>query len=183
MEILVGAAATAGASGATAATTGLLGAGGFFGTAGTLTGAGFGTLLSTGMTGASAFGQIMAGQSQAAIMRFQARQAELQARTEEIKGRQQSLAIREQLERDVATASATFAARGVLAGQGSALAAVQAGKERASRDLEAAQFNTANAADSLRGQAGQYRKEASLAITSGLFGAATTIGDSRSFRS
>ena len=152
------------------------------GTAATGASMSLGTILSLGMTGASAFGQIMAGQQQAAMSRFQARQADLQAKLDGIKGREQALQIRQKLERDLAGANAAFGSRGLL-GEGSSLAAVQAGKERATLDIEAARFGAANAADASRAQAGQYRAQASSQASGGFLGAVSTIGDNRYIRS
>jgi hypothetical protein len=121
----------------------------------------------------------MAGQQQAAVSRFQARQSEMQAKLEGLKGREQALQIRQKLERDLASASASLGARGMLAGEGSALAAVQAGKERASLDINAAQFGAANAADAARAEAAQLRAQASSQRMSGFIGAANTLGSNR----
>lgn len=142
----------------------------------------FGSILSLGLTGASAFGQVMAGQQQAAVSRFQARQSEMQARLEGLKGREQALQIRQQLERDLAGANAAFGARGMTQ-QGSALAAVQSGRARAQQDIEAARFGAANAEDAARQQAAQLRAQASSQRMSGFIGAASTIGNSRVFGS
>jgi hypothetical protein len=134
--------------------------------------------LSLGLTAASAYGSIMAGQQQAASSRFQAKQSELQARMEGLKGRESALQIRQQLERDLAGANATFAARGLMS-EGSAQAALQAGKERATSDIEAAMFGAENAKQAALSQAAQYRSQASSQSTAGIIGAATTVASSR----
>jgi len=155
-------------------------AGGTAAAAGTATT--LGTVISLGMTGASMFGQIMAGRQQAAISRFQARQSEMQARLEGLKGREQALQIRQQLERDLAGANAALGARGLQA-QGSSLAAMEAGRERASQDLEAARFGAANAEDAARAQAGQYRAQAKSQTTAGYMGALQSAYGNRTIRS
>lgn len=172
MQLLPVLATAAGSAGTAAAAAGTAAAG-----AST-----FGTILSVGLTAASAFGQIMAGQQQAAVSRFQAQQSAMQAKLEGLKGREQALQIRQQLERDLAGANAAFAARG-LRQEGSALAAIQAGKERAQQDLDAARFGAANAQDAAMQQSAQLRAQARSQRMSGFIGAATTIGQNRIFRS
>lgn len=155
-------------------------------TAGTVAGAtasvSLGSTLLTGLlTAASAFGQIRAGQQQQQLMNLQAQQAELNARLEEQKGRAQSLAIKNQLDRDLASQSAIFSARGTLQGEGSALAASDVSKANAAADIETAKTGAAFASESDRLRAAQYRAEGNAARVGGLFKAFDTVTSSRSF--
>jgi hypothetical protein len=93
-----------------------------------------------------------------------------------LKGREQSLSIRRQLEKDLAGANALFAARGALQGQGSAAAAIDAAKRRASEDINAAMFGANANADASRMQARQYKSQASSQVIGGFMGAADAIG-------
>lgn len=163
---------TAGAS-----TVGLLGAGGVFAPmAGSLfTSIGAGTLLSGVMTAASAFGQIQSANMQAQALNMQARQADIQARNELLRGRQTSLAIRQQLERDLAGASATFAARGVLQGEGSSQAALDKSRANATDDINIAMYGAKMGSESEMMQGQQYRAEAKATKTLGYTRAATSL--------
>lgn len=178
MEALVGAALLSGTAGASA--VGLVGAGGVFApAAGSIAGAlgsiGGMSLLSGVMTAASAFGQIQSANMQAASLNMQARQADIQARNELLRGRQTSLAIRQQLERDLAGASATFAARGVLAGEGSAQAALDKSRADATEDINIAMYGAKMGAESEMMQGQQYRMEAKASKTLGYTRAATSL--------
>lgn len=143
------------------------------------TGISGGTLLSGLLTGASAFGQMQAGNMQADIMNIQARQMELNARMESIKGRQQALQIRKQLDRDLASQNATFAARGVLSGEGSSLAAADISRKNAEEDINIAMFGAKMGSESDRLQAAQYRAEGGAAKTAGRIEAINTISTYR----
>ncbi len=157
-------------SSAGAGTAGLFGAGGSFSllsTAGTLA------------TGLSTVSSIQAGRQQSAVYKAQARQAELQARNTLLQGRQQSLAIKEQLNRDVATQAAGFAARGVLSGEGSALAAMEQSKLNASRDIEYAMYGANMGYYQGNAQAAQYRTSASASTLSGYTNAVNTLTRSK----
>jgi hypothetical protein len=140
-----------------------------------------GTLLTAGMTAVSAFGQIQAGRQQQSLMSLQANQAELNARMEMNKGREQSLIIRDQLDRDLASQNAIFSARGTLQGEGSALAAVDQSKENATRDLEVARFGSELSAESSRLRAAQYKFEGKVAKRDGYTNAFNTVANSKSF--
>jgi hypothetical protein len=172
--------ATAGAS-----TVGALGAGGVF--SAKIAGASLlkiagGNLLSGLLTGASAFSSIQAGNMQMDILNAQARQADLNARMETLKGKQQALTIRKQLDKDLASMNATFAARGVLAGEGTAAAAEEESRRNAEEDINIARFGAEMGAESDRMQAQQYRMEAGAARSAGVTNALNTITNSRSVR-
>jgi len=140
-------------------------------------GATLSTIASVGLTAASAFSSISAGNEQAASLNLQARQSTLNARAERLEGKRQSLAISEQLSRDLASQNALFGARGVLQGEGSSLAASQKAKENASADIKAAQFNADIAALSAEQRAANARSEASTAKSSGVIGAVKALGN------
>lgn len=186
MEVLVGAplmSATAGAS-----VQGLFGVAGTFAPlAGTAAGAissiGAGSLLSGLMTGAGAFGQIQAGNMQANILNLQAQQSELNARMETVKGRQQALQIRNQLDRDLASQNATFTARGVLQGEGSAAAASDASKENAEEDINVAQFGAQMGSESDKLQAASDRINAKAAKQSGINKAVNAVASYKPLQS
>lgn len=169
-----------------ASTVGLFGAGGVFSasvaasTIGTaaLKFAGS-SLLSGLLTSSAAYGQIQAGNMQAEIFNMQARQSELSAKQESLRGRQQSLQIKKQLERDLAGQNATFAARGVLAGEGSAEAAAAASRENASEDINLATFGAEMGSESQKIQAAQDRISASAAKKSGRNEAISSIAGSK----
>lgn len=184
MEALVGSALWSAPGVGAIGTQGLFGAAGSFGAGGLITGAvssiGGSTLLSGLLTGASAFGQVQAGNMNANILNLQARQSELNARMETIKGRQQALSIRQQLDRDLASQNATFAARGILDGEGTAAAAAAASRKNAAEDINIAQFGAAMGTESDRLQSAQYKAEAGSAKSAGYTSAVSTIAGSRS---
>lgn len=165
--LLLGTAAT----GTTAATAGLIGS------AGALSGI---SMLSTGLTAASAFGSIMGGSQQSAVYKAQARQSELAARQEELKGRDQADKIRRTLQSTLASQNAAFAARGISPNSGTPLSIANDSKTQAGYDIETAQFGSGMAAATERAQAAQYRISASAARTTGYMNAATSIFGGRS---
>lgn len=183
MEALVGSALWTTAGGTAVGTTGLFGAAGASGTGGIITGAlsslGGGSLLSGLLTGASAFGQLAAGDMSASLMNLQAQQSELSARYETIKGRQQALQIRKELDRNLASQNATFAARGSLAGEGSSAAAAEASKINAAEDIDLATFGAAMGSESERFEAAQYRAKGASAKTAGTVNAIKTVANYR----
>lgn len=141
------------------------------------------TVASVGLTAASAFSSIQAGNQQAAGLQLQARQAELNARAERLRGRQQATLIQEQLNKDLASQNAIFAARGVLQGEGSAEAAQETAKANASRDIDLARFNADQAAFSAEQRASNARSDASAARTGGFISALDTVSSYRSIPS
>lgn len=130
-----------------------------------------GTVLNVGLTAASAFSSISAGNQQAAGLELQARQADANARLERIQGREEALRIQDQLERDLSSQNALFGARGVLEGEGSAQAAQDEAGRNASRDIDLALFNSDIAALNAEQRASNARANASSAKSSGVFGA------------
>lgn len=139
------------------------------------TAATIGTIASVGLTAASAFGSIQAGKQEAAALNLQARQADLNARTERLEGKRQALQIEEQLNRDLASQNALFAARGGLQGEGSAAAAEAISRERATQDIDLARFNTDIAALNAEQRASNARSNAKAAKQQGIFDAITTV--------
>ncbi len=152
-----------GAAGATGATAGLFGAGGSFSlltTAGTLA------------TGLSVASSVQAGRSQQSVYNAQAKQAQLQARNTILQGRQQSLVIKEQLNRDLATQAAGFAARGILSGEGSSLAAMEQSNVAATRDINYAMYGANMGYAQNMSQSQQYKISGSASKMSGYVNAA-----------
>lgn len=150
----------------------LLAAGASAGTAATVS-----TIASVGLTAASAFSSIQAGNAEAASLNLQARQSDLNARTDRLEGKRQALAIQQQLDKDLASQNALFGARGVLQGEGSAEAAASTAKENASRDINLALFNSDINALSAEQRASNSRADAASAKQGGIFDAVTTIGN------
>lgn len=182
MEVLVGSALWTTAGGTAIGTTGLFGAAGAVGAGGLITGAmsGIGgSLLSGLLTGASAFGQMQAGNMSAELLNIQAQQSELSARMETVKGRQQALQIRKELDRNLASQNATFAARGTLAGEGSSAAAADASRKNAAEDIEIATFGAAMGSESEKLEAAQYRAKGANAKTAGTINAIKTVSNYR----
>ena len=128
-----------------------------------------------GSQGFSLISSVQAGRQQAAVYKAQAKQSELQARNTMLQGRQQSLAIKEQLDRDTATQAAGFAARGILAGEGSAAAAIDQSNKMATRDIQYAMYGANMGYYQNMSQAGQYRVSGSAAKLSGYVNAANTL--------
>ena len=135
-----------------------------------------GTIASVGLTAASAFSSLSAGNQQAASLNLQARQAGLNAQAERLEGRRQALAIQDQLDRDLASQNALFAARGVLQGEGSAEAAAQTAKDNATKDIDLARFNTDMNALNAEQRGANARADASAAKSQGIFDAISTVG-------
>lgn len=155
-ELAVMALTSAGASAATAST--------------------IGTVLSVGMTAASAFGSIQAGQQEAASLNLQAKQSDLNARAERLEGKRQARELQDQLNRDLASQNAIFAARGSLQGEGSSAAASDAARDNANEDIDNALFNSEIAALNAEQRASNARSDASAAKKKGILGAAQTVG-------
>ncbi|MGB0817416.1 MAG: hypothetical protein ACPGQQ_00825 [Candidatus Puniceispirillaceae bacterium] len=142
-----------------------------------------GTVLSVGLTAASAFSSFSAGNQQSESLLLQSQQASLNARAERLEGRRQSLAIQEQLDADLASQNAIFAARGVLQGEGSAEAAKEAATKNATRDIELARFNADVNAGNAETRAAIAESDAAAAKKKGVFDAVGTIGSYKSIPS
>lgn len=142
-------------------------------------GAGFslGTAVSAGLTAASAFASVQAGNEEAAGLKLQERQAGLNSRLERLEGKRKSLAIQGQLDKDLASQNAIFASRGALAGEGSAAAAEAAAKTEATKGIKAAQFGSELKALSAEQRAENLRIEAKSAKTRGKLKAVSTIAN------
>lgn len=137
--------------------------------------AGAGSLISGGLTAASAFGSIMGGNQQAAVYKAQAQQSELSARQEELKGREQADKIRRSLQATLSSQNAAFAARGISLTSGTPVNIGNVSRTEAARDIENAQFGAGMASAAERGQAGQYRMSGRAARTSGYTNAAMSL--------
>lgn len=139
------------------------------------TAATIGTVVSVGLTAASAFGSLSAGNQQSANLELQARQADLNARTEKLEGRRAALQIQEQLDRDLASQNALFAARGILEGEGTAAAAKDEATRQATKDIDLARFNSDINAGNAQTRAGIARADAKAAKQQGIFNALDTV--------
>ena len=148
----------------------LLAAGASAGTASTV-----GTILSVGMTAASAFGAISGGQQENTAYKAQAKQSELAARAEELRGRDQAVKIRNNLQATLASQNAAFAARGISLNSGTPVNLGNVSKTQASQDVQTAQFGSGMAAEAERGTAAQQRMSGKAAVTKGYMNAASTI--------
>jgi hypothetical protein len=133
------------------------------------------SVASIGLTAASAFASLSAGEQKASGLELQARQAGLNARAERLEGRRQALTIQDQLDRDLASQNALFAARGQLQGEGSAEAAREAAQENATKDIDLARFNTDMNALNAEQRAANARSDASAAKSKGIFDAISTV--------
>lgn len=136
---------------------------------------GVGSLISGGLTAASAFGSIMGGQQQSAVYKAQAAQYELSAKQEELRGREQADKIRRSLQATLASQNAAFGARGISTRSGTPVSLARGSMTEAGYDINLAQFGAGQSSAALRSQAGQSRVSASVAKTSGYTSAATSI--------
>lgn len=134
-----------------------------------------GTVLSVGLTAAGAFGSLQAGEVQSQSLNIQARQAGLNSRIEQLEGKRQAARLQEQLNKDLASQNALFASRGILEGEGSALAAREAAKENATKDIDLARFNADIASLSSDQRAANLRSDAKAAKTQGRIGAVKAV--------
>lgn len=173
--LLLAAASAATTAGVAAPVYAGFGAGAALSAGATLSTIGAGSLITTGLTAASAFGSIMSGQQQAGVYKAQAVQSELAAKTEELKGRQQADTIRRSLQATLASQNAAFAARGISLASGTPVNIGNVSKSNASRDIQTAQFGAGTAAAAERGTAATQRMSASAAKTTGYTTAATSL--------
>lgn len=138
-----------------------------------------GTIASVGLTAASAFGSVSAGQQQQQALDIQSQQSQLNARVERLKGREQALQVRRNLDRELASQNALFAARGQLQGEGTSAAAEKVSRERATESIENARFNTEISAGNAQNRAAIARSEGRAARSAGTFGAIRAVGTFR----
>lgn len=149
-------------------------AGGAAGGGGLMAGLG---LVSTGL---SAFSTIQAGRVEAANLKFQAKQSELQARSAEIQGKEQQNLIREELLKNLSSANAAFAARGISVSSGTPEQARIESIKAAEQSLRAAQLGAGAQAAGARTQAQMFRQDARTARTSSYLQAGATIAQGAS---
>lgn len=133
------------------------------------------SLISTGLSGASALSQVAGGYQESAVYKAQARQSELSARQEELRGRDQADKIRRSLQATLASQRAGFAARGISPGSGTPVALGNISRTEAASDIETAMFGSQMAGAQERGQAAQYRLSGRSAVTKGYGGAASSL--------
>ena len=133
------------------------------------------SLISSGLTAASAFGQIAGGFQENAVYKAQARQSELAAKAEELKGREQADKIRRALQATLASQNAAFAARGISGVSGTPVRLGSVSSNEAARDIELAQFGGQYSGATERAQARIYRASGRSSITKGLAGAGFSL--------
>ena len=133
-------------------------------------------------TGISAFSTFQAGRAESANLKFQAKQASLMAKAAEISGKEQQNSIREELLRNLASANAAFAARGISISSGTPAEARIESIRAAEQSIRSAQLGTIVEAEAARNQAEVYRQGARSAMTGAYLGAGSTLftGTSRS---
>jgi hypothetical protein len=134
-----------------------------------------GSLISGGLTAASAFGSVMGGYQQNNTYKAQTAQSELAAKTEELKGREQADKIRRSLQATLASQNAIFSARGISLSSGTPVNIGNVSRSEAAMDVENAQFGADINAAQLRAQGKEYKLQGRSAITTGYTGAATSI--------
>lgn len=130
--------------------------------------------LTVATAGVSMAGSILGGYQQAGAFKAQAKQSEISARAEELKGRDQALKIKNDLLTTLASQNAAFAARGISLNSGTTRNLAAQSNQRASEDIQRAQFGTGMAAAAERGTAVQQRNAAKSSILSGYTSAAGT---------
>jgi hypothetical protein len=111
----------------------------------------------------SAFSSIQAGRVEAANLKFQQKQANLQARAAEIQGKEQQNLLREDLLKNLASANAAFAARGVSISSGTPQQAQVESIKAAEQSLRAAQLGAGAQAEGLRTQGQIFARDAKVA--------------------
>lgn len=147
------------------------------------TAAGVGTLLSVGTGVMGAMSAINAGKAQSSMYKNQAQQYELNAQLEKIKGRQEALTLKQQRDQNIASINATFAARGVYSGSGTAAQASIESRKNAADAIDMAMFNSTMQSSQLRGQAANLRTEARTAKRGGYIDAITGLAKNRGVQS
>lgn len=101
-----------------------------------------GTMLAVGAGALSSFAMFKQGQTENAMAKAQARQADVNAKLEDVKGRQEALAIKEQRDRTIASINASFAARGGVTTSGTPFAGQVISEKNAATMLDTANFNS-----------------------------------------
>lgn len=162
-----GAGAGTGTTAGTAATEGLIGAGGEYSTK---------SLLANAMTGASAASAVMSGITSHRQMKANEKQTEIQYHKEKNQGLQKSNLIRETMLKDVASARAAYASRGVL-DEGSPSQVIGESANQANQDIGVVQTDSQIAGLQLRGQGKEYKRAATFSLLSGFGNGAGIVGN------
>lgn len=129
------------------------------------------------LTGISAGAKIISGFQQAGALEAQAKEREFQGRVEALRAKEQATSLRENLQRDLASANATFAARGVLTTSGTPQHAMIESREAATRDIDIARFGGLLQQGSASREAFNLRGQKRGAIIGGLGSAAGSLMD------
>lgn len=151
----------------TAATEGLIGAGGEYSTK---------SLLANAMTGASAASAVMSGITSHRQMKANEKQTEIQYHKEKNQGLQKSNLIRETMLKDVASARAAYASRGVR-DDGSPSQVIGESANQANQDIGVVQTDSQIAGLQLRGQGKEYKRAATFSLLSGFGNGAGIVGN------
>lgn len=111
---------------------------------------------------------VIAGREQEKQFIFEAREKQTQARLEGLRAKERVRSINEQLESDIASANALFAARGITTGSGTSRGVLSKISQQASRDIEATQFGGLANQIQLRRQALNLRRTGKAAKAAGI---------------
>lgn len=139
------------------------------------TAATIGTIASVGLTAASAFSSIQAGNAEASSLNVSAQQAALSSKQERLRFKQESAAIQNNLIENLASQNAMFGARGMISSEGSALAAQETSRINAAKDIDLARFDTEVVASNYDQQSSNLRSEAKAAKSKGFTDAIGTL--------
>ena len=135
------------------------------------------TIISAAATAASVGSTIVSGMNQKRQLAFQEEQAKKQARLEDLRSKETAVKLREQLNRDLSSANASFASRGVVSTSGSAEQAKIEARKEAAREIDTAMFGGQQQASQLRGQAAQFSRERGRVNVGTLLDITGTVGN------
>lgn len=136
--------------------------------------------LALGLGIASAATGVLSGYQQKQASETQADQARLNARLESLQGQQQALDIQRALRSDLASQEAMFAARGVLQGEGSAMAAQSIARQNANASIDSAMFNASMRRDNAMQRASNLEQQGQSAFLGSIAQGIGTIGSAYS---
>ncbi len=152
---------------ATEATKGLIGASGEYSTK---------SLLANALTGASATSAVMGGVNMGRQMKAAEKQTEVQYGQEKLKATQKSNLIRETMLKDVASANASYAKRGIT-NSGSPEQVIREGINQANQDIGVVATDSQLTGLQLKSQGYQYKKSAPFSLLSGFANGAGIVGN------
>lgn len=141
------------------------------------------TLLSGLGAVAGVVGQVQGANQQARALKDQANQDILNSRMEKLKGEEQANKLRRDLIENMGSANAMFAARGIGLGSGTPEQAKEEGARNASLNIDKVMFGADMAATDQLTSASQNRAKAKATRSAGLYGAASSLADSKAIKS